>query len=216
MKFSDLFAIIDAAGLSPEKASGLLGISGMTLRRWKTKPAGTKLPPLYANACAHMVRNLIASGRLSPEHPSCQAALSHLSDAILNPSETALGLPRNFLRDAACNSDTMVLGLSQIGAKQEHRDEVTRHTKKILSFKQWGGAWNRCIDGLELVIKSDDLQLMDKLVAYGALFYLLMPVDIIPDAIPVIGFMDDFCILSMALMYYESRFAKLFPKANLS
>jgi uncharacterized membrane protein YkvA (DUF1232 family) len=211
MTFADLFGIISAAELSPEKAAGLMGVSGMTLRRWKNKTGDAPLPPLYAHSCAHMTSGLIASGRLSPELPAAKAALAHLSGAIFNPCEATLGLPPNFLRDAALNSDTMVTGLSQIGANPEHREEVELHAGKILSFKKWGTAWNRCISGMVTVVKSDKLTIMDKLVAYGALFYLLTPVDIIPDAIPVIGYMDDFAILSMALMYYESRFKKLFP-----
>ncbi|MDE2313589.1 MAG: DUF1232 domain-containing protein [Elusimicrobia bacterium] len=58
------------------------------------------------------------------------------------------------------------------------------------------------------VIRSPQLTLTDKLVAYGALFYLITPFDLIPDTIPGIGYLDDFAILSLALLYYERRFRK--------
>ena len=38
-----------------------------------------------------------------------------------------------------------------------------------------------------------------KAVIYGALAYLILPVDAIPDALPVIGFTDDLAILAAAV-----------------
>lgn len=58
------------------------------------------------------------------------------------------------------------------------------------------------------VIRSKDLTLADKLVAYGALFYLITPMDFIPDAIPVVGYLDDFAVLGLALAYYAHRAKK--------
>jgi uncharacterized membrane protein YkvA (DUF1232 family) len=55
------------------------------------------------------------------------------------------------------------------------------------------------------VVKSSKLSHVDKLVAYGALFYLLTPMDLIPDHIPVLGLVDDFGVLGFALTYYTKR-----------
>lgn len=38
-----------------------------------------------------------------------------------------------------------------------------------------------------------------KAVIYGALGYFIMPVDVIPDVVPVVGFTDDFGILASAI-----------------
>jgi uncharacterized membrane protein YkvA (DUF1232 family) len=38
-----------------------------------------------------------------------------------------------------------------------------------------------------------------KAVIYGALAYLILPVDAIPDALPVVGFTDDLAILAAAV-----------------
>jgi uncharacterized membrane protein YkvA (DUF1232 family) len=46
------------------------------------------------------------------------------------------------------------------------------------------------------------MSLTDKFIAYGALFYLLTPIDFIPDNIPFLGFFDDFAILGFAATYY--------------
>ena len=64
--------------------------------------------------------------------------------------------------------------------------------------------------GLIQVVKSKELTTLDKLVAYGALFYLLTPFDLIPDNIPIFGLIDDYAILGIAIAYYMKRFPKLF------
>ncbi len=63
-------------------------------------------------------------------------------------------------------------------------------------------------------IRSKKLSLADKLVAYGGLFYLILPFDLIPDSIPVFGYVDDFGILGFASAYYFKRFPGLFPREN--
>jgi uncharacterized membrane protein YkvA (DUF1232 family) len=188
-----------------------MGVSGMTIRRWEKNTPGEELPRFYSNAVAQMTRQLITEGRLPPDSSVAVEIVAGDITAVLGqPVDKVLGLPPDFLKQAANNSDTLVVGLSQIGAKAENRREVDRSTSKILSFKTWGASWKRCISGIMTVVRSKELTLVDKLVAYGALFYLLTPLDLIPDALPGIGYLDDFAILSLALMYYERRFRHLF------
>ena len=58
------------------------------------------------------------------------------------------------------------------------------------------------------MIGSEKISILDKFVAYGALFYLVMVFDLIPDTVPVFGLLDDFAILGIATAYYVKR-AKL-------
>ena len=51
---------------------------------------------------------------------------------------------------------------------------------------------------------------MDKLAAYGALFYLITTFDLIPDTIPVFGLLDDFAILGIVVAYYVQKFPQYF------
>jgi uncharacterized membrane protein YkvA (DUF1232 family) len=51
---------------------------------------------------------------------------------------------------------------------------------------------------------------MEKLSAYGALFYLITVFDLIPDTIPVFGVLDDFAILGIVTAYYLRKFPDLF------
>ncbi|MBQ6086958.1 MAG: DUF1232 domain-containing protein [Bacteroidales bacterium] len=48
------------------------------------------------------------------------------------------------------------------------------------------------------VMKSDEVELKQKLMIAGALGYMILPVDLIPDFIPVAGYADDFAALMAA------------------
>ena len=47
-------------------------------------------------------------------------------------------------------------------------------------------------------LQSGNLSLKDKAIIYGALGYFILPIDLIPDWIPVIGLSDDFGTLLYA------------------
>ena len=52
---------------------------------------------------------------------------------------------------------------------------------------------------LHYVLKSPDVPLEDKAKIYGALGYFILPIDLIPDFIPVVGYSDDVAALAYAL-----------------
>ena len=49
------------------------------------------------------------------------------------------------------------------------------------------------------VLKDENVSTADKAKIYGALGYYILPIDLIPDAIPVVGFTDDLSALLWAL-----------------
>ena len=51
---------------------------------------------------------------------------------------------------------------------------------------------------LYYVMKSPDVPLKTKSIVIGALGYLILPIDLIPDVIPVLGFTDDAAAIAMA------------------
>lgn len=49
-------------------------------------------------------------------------------------------------------------------------------------------------------LQSETVSLADKAKIYGALGYFIMPVDLIPDTIPVVGYTDDLAALVACVM----------------
>ena len=52
---------------------------------------------------------------------------------------------------------------------------------------------------LHYVLKSPDVPLEDKAKIYGALGYFILPIDLIPDFIPAVGYSDDVAALAFSL-----------------
>lgn len=202
---------LEQAGLSPEQAAKRLGVSHMTLRRWQAAPGDTVLSSKYERGFRPAIESLVAEGLIGRNSPAARSLVEDRKvsfQAILR----TLGFPENFLDAGPHDRRVMLNGLSKVGADSERKNEVDRSTKKIASFARLGNEWKERINGLLAVIRSKDLIVTDKFVAYGALFYLLMPFDLIPDTIPVIGLLDDFAFLGIALWFYKKRFPTLVKK----
>ena len=97
-----------------------------------------------------------------------------------------------------------------------HRAEVDHRRKEILSFRGLGHAWSSRVKSLLGVIESPGLSSFEKLAAYGALFYLITPIDLVPDYIPTIGLIDDFGVLGVAAEYYFRMMKKLTRAATIA
>ena len=48
-------------------------------------------------------------------------------------------------------------------------------------------------------VESDKVSIKDKAIIIGALGYLISPIDVVPDAIPIAGLADDLAVLLYAL-----------------
>jgi uncharacterized membrane protein YkvA (DUF1232 family) len=210
MKVSQIFTLMQDAQISSEELGRRLGITGMTLRRWRHQPGDRALARPYSKALEEVICELAAEGKLDRTSPMVQEAVTESRRAPFAAIAANLGISADSLKSAQFSGETMIDSLSQIGGNSEHQKEVEQSAKRILSFKKWGADWKERISSLMNVLKSKDLHAFDKLVAYGALFYLVTPIDLIPDNIPVFGFMDDFVILGFAAAYYAKRFPNLF------
>ena len=52
---------------------------------------------------------------------------------------------------------------------------------------------------LYYTLQSDKISVKDKAIIVGALGYLISPVDVVPDAIPIVGLGDDLAVLAYVL-----------------
>lgn len=211
MKYKQLLMLMQKAGLSPEQMGERLGISGMTVRRWKDLPGNDDLPDLYNNAALRVVQSLVSEGKLLSDDTLIRSVLTQ--DWL--PFETAagnLGISMETLDKFKADPKAAIETLSSIGSNSAKRDLVDASIKKINTFKRIGEDWAYRITHLMIVIRAKHLSLTEKLVAYGAFVYLLNPFDFIPDAVPVFGLVDDMFLLSVALAFYLKRYPEFFAK----
>jgi uncharacterized membrane protein YkvA (DUF1232 family) len=212
MRYAQMLELSEEARLSPEKLAAMLGVSGMTLRRWRGKPPSGELPKLYERAFEKGVEQLVVDGHLAPDSKLAASVMAKSSQVSFQARIKSLGFSDALLKRKGNPAETLMIGLSEIGAPPERVQEVERNKAKIGTFAKLGADWKERITGLLSVIRSPELNLVDKLVAYGALFYLLAPFDLIPDSIPVFGLLDDYAILGLALAYYAARYPHLLAK----
>ena len=71
---------------------------------------------------------------------------------------------------------------SQMRMRSLLEQMLADHSNRTLGyFQKLGQAWKDKIAVLRRVVKDEHLALAEKVVAYGALFYLITPFDLIPD-----------------------------------
>jgi len=58
---------------------------------------------------------------------------------------------------------------------------------------------------LYYTLQSDKVSLKDKAIIIGALGYLISPLDVIPDAIPIAGLGDDLAVLMYVLNHVKNN-----------
>jgi uncharacterized membrane protein YkvA (DUF1232 family) len=214
VNYSHLKVLLKDSGFSPEQMGNRIGMSGMTLRRWSELPADEQVPELYKSAFHEVVYELLAEGVLPKESEVVEVVLKEAEGSSFNAAIKNLGFTDDFMKSAKPDSESVVTGLSQIGAQTSKQESVDRSKKRILSYGKLGEDWKYRVKTLMNVINSKEITRLDKLAAYGALFYLLTPFDLIPDHIPVFGLLDDFFILGLVAVYYVKRFPQLFkPKS---
>ncbi|MBF0492054.1 MAG: DUF1232 domain-containing protein [Deltaproteobacteria bacterium] len=213
MKYSHLLNLIQLSKLSPEAFAKRLGISGMTLRRWRNKDTYEEVPALYQGPILSLTQQLTQEGILDAKNPVVKEVLKkqkvHSFEAILKN----LGLDEKCLyrygKSDAEGNEAILSSLAQIGASTERKDQVDQNKSQIFGFKKRSKAWAERISTLWEALTSKQLSGFQKLIAYGSLFYLITPIDLIPDAIPGFGLVDDFAILGFASLYYMKLSAAL-------
>ena len=80
----------------------------------------------------------------------------------------------------------------------------SRLTQQLDSLKKWAGALKRDIMALWIAARSNRTPWSARVVAAIVSAYALSPIDLIPDFIPVFGYLDDIIIvpLGIALVIY--------------
>jgi uncharacterized membrane protein YkvA (DUF1232 family) len=205
MKIAQLRNLLKFSNLTPEEFGEASGLSGMTVRRWIKQSPTKEIPKAYAPALREACYELAAQGRVELSSEPVQAIVLETSTFQSEAVARHLGVNAADL-NLTGDSDRLLLCLNQIGNQTEKQKEVNSSQEQLSVFKKMGAEWSRRITLLWKVTRSEKLNALDKLVAFGALFYLVTPFDLIPDNIPVIGLMDDFLVLGIAAAYYTRKY----------
>ena len=197
-------------GLSPEQLASRLGVGNMTLRRWKKVAGKKEVPKPYERSIIEGFYQLLIEGHLSPDSVPLQEAIASSPSLSFQAAIQGLGVAGDVLDIPANQEDKMAVVLCQIGSSDSRKKEVDESRPRLQTLKKMGQEWTQRISTLMQVVQSTKLTALDKFVAYGALFYLICPFDLIPDQIPVIGFIDDFGVISFAVAFYIKKFPEIF------
>ena len=213
MQYAQLIKILNETGLSPEDLSSWLGISNMTYRRWLKLPARERLPREYERNVIGGIYQLLSEKKLRHESKNVQNFLSGHTPEFFQAALSGFSMGANVNIANKSHQDQVNQVLSCIGGGQTVQEEVRGAAKKISGFSKFGAEWKERISALTKVISNKQLSVMDKAVAFGALFYLITPFDLIPDTIPVFGYVDDFGIISLGAAFYLKKYPGLFKSA---
>lgn len=70
----------------------------------------------------------------------------------------------------------------------------------LIRLKTWARALKRDVVALWIAARDPRVPLAAKLVAGGVAAYALSPIDLIPDFIPVLGYLDDLLLVPLGIM----------------
>jgi hypothetical protein len=211
MQFKDVIAIFSETGLSPENLAKWIGISNSTYRRWLRNPPAKEFPRSYIPNVSAGVYRLLAGGFLKYGSPPVEAFIRRNTPEYFAAAITALGEAAETMPREMPHEEKVAVVLVNLGTSASARARVDVALDGIRDFAKWGVTWKYNIEKLVGIVQSDKFSAPDKSVAYGALFYLLLPLDLIPSTVPVFGYIDDFGMLCVAMSYYSRKYPDQFP-----
>lgn len=208
MKYSQLKKIIQETGLSPEQLAGPFGVSNMTLRRWSKETGNKEIPAASTRLLVEGVHQLVSEGTLKANSAIVQEVLAESPSRSFEAVLSGMGVAPTESESGKSYEENMTMALFQIGSNKDHQTQVEQGEERLSWFKRQGQEWKTGIATLTRVVRDRRFSTVEKMIAYGALFYLIAPMDLVPDALPFAGVIDDYGVLVLASTYYLARIPK--------
>ncbi len=92
----------------------------------------------------------------------------------------------------------------QYAAKPENQKKIGTRVETWFKRVQNTGILQKAKE-LYTFFKSPDISAQEKVMVSGALLYIVTPLDLMPDGIPLIGWLDDMGVASFALQYVHDK-----------
>ncbi len=179
-RVGDLRDLLEERKISPEIFSKQVKISPMTLRRLIKKAPSTLIPEKY--------------------HPALDLLTGVGPSVPLSGTQPALGKIQTILNMRPGSSfDSVIAELEETGRQCDDFKRLEAETTAKCSDPNIG---RELLDLVKTAVKSlfsNEVPIKYKAVVAGALLYFINPIDLIPDTIPVIGYLDDFAVLTLAM-----------------
>ena len=157
------------------------------------------------------LRRYIATLGISPEQFASDVGLSHMTIRrwLKKPDETPiqekyltlLGPKLGLETFGPLNVDQMMREIEKTGREFKDMDTLQMDLGTKLKSARLDKIFADYCKKLFRAAKSPHTPLRAKAVVIGALLYFINPVDLIPDSIPFVGYLDDLAVLSIALNY---------------
>jgi len=193
-----VMALMLESKLSPEKFGSRLGISGMTLRRWKTAKRTQMLPKIYQLALIDMIHQLLGEGVLSFRSKVVRKILKSQKDMSGKALVRLLSIPKDCLSG---RDQHVIAALVQMGKSTTNRRLVDKGQKALSKIGKQGACWASALAKLRGILASEESSKHQVDLSYGALFYLLSPVDLILRPIEFFSKMHIFGVLNLVIFY---------------
>ena len=169
----DLTKYLAQKELSPETFAKEAKISGMTVRRWLLRPSAQPIPEKY-----HATLDLVTENR--------------------QPEPVPFDM-HSVLEQSGSSFEGLISELEESGRKCQDLEKLEKDTKAKFKDKNIGKELRSQVNLVLKSIFSKKLPLKYKAICIGAVLYFINPFDLIPDAIPVVGYLDDFAVLTLVV-----------------
>ena len=167
---------LELRNISAETFAKEVGLSHMTIRRWIRLPANSLLPEKYSPILYQRLGGQIQS----------QVDRAKENEAEAKTSSTF-------------NSEDLMSAIHGAGKSFKGQKELEADLDEKLSHAKVDATFLGHCKSLLHAIRSPSVSARNKAICIGALLYFINPIDLIPDHLPVIGYLDDFAVLSLAV-----------------
>jgi uncharacterized membrane protein YkvA (DUF1232 family) len=169
-RIGDLRSYMKRTHSSPEAVSKKIPLSNMTIRRLLQ----------------------LADSKLIPEKYQLHVA------SILNNDETTNSAPVAPKANNFVVNEDMISQLIRDAKKADDTDKVRQDLDKKLKKESFHATILNSIKTLREFAFSKGAS-RKKLIAIGALIYFINPFDLLPDTLPVVGYLDDIGVMTLAI-----------------
>jgi uncharacterized membrane protein YkvA (DUF1232 family) len=182
----DLKAYLKAHTLSPERFAASCGISNMTVRRWVKNEDSVSLPQKY--------------------WPLFDQAFEPETESLAE----SLGLTYRFDH----GFDDLEKHVYSLGEKAQSEEKLKIEFAEKTEDKSIALGLIAKVKLLFKALTSPEISHYQRTLVLGAIIYFISPIDLIPDATPVIGYLDDYVVVSMVLASVTPALARKLSKTE--